>query len=141
MYGYALEYKSLEDGKFLSALLKEGLGVRYTQVPITNSCKAWGRGSLFILKGDNQKKPNHLEKLAQLAATFNRKLTPIETGYSSSGHDLGAAQLELIKAPRIALLRSDNASSYNYGEIWHFFEQVLNYPLIQLDSSRLTSAL
>lgn len=141
MYGYALEYKSLEDGKFLSALLKEGLGVRYNQVPITNSGKAWGRGSLFILKGDNQKKPNHLEKLAQLAAAFNRKLTPIETGYSSSGPDLGAAQLELIKAPRIALLRSDNASSYNYGEIWHFFEQVLNYPLIQLDSSRLTSAL
>ncbi len=141
LYGYALEYKSLEAGKFLSALLKEGLGVRYNQVSITNSGKAWDPGSLFILKGDNQKKPNYLDKVAQLAAEFNRKLTPIDTGYSSSGPDLGAAELELIKAPHIALLRSDRTSSYNYGEIWHFFEQVLNYPLIQLDSSRLTSAL
>ena len=141
LYGYALEYKSLEAGKFLSALLKEGLGVRYNQVSVTNSGKAWDPGSLFILKGDNQKKPNYLDKVAQLAAEFNRKLTPIDTGYSSSGPDLGAAELELIKAPRIALLRSDRTSSYNYGEIWHFFEQVLNYPLIQLDSSRLTSAL
>ena len=93
MYGYALEYKSLEDGKFLSALLKEGLGVRYNKVSIINSGKAWDRGSLFILKGDNQKKPNYLDKVAQLAAEFNRKLTPIETGYSSSGPDLGSAEL------------------------------------------------
>ena len=141
MYGYALEYKSLEDGKFLSALLKEGLGVRYNKVSIINSGKAWDRGSLFILKGDNQKKPNYLDKVAQLAAEFNRKLTPIETGYSSSGPDLGSAELEFIKAPRIALLRSDRTSSYNYGEIWHFFEQVLHYPLIQLESSSLSSAL
>src|SRR6056300_2058334 len=32
-YGYALAYRSLADGKFLAALLKAGLGVRYNQVP------------------------------------------------------------------------------------------------------------
>ena len=140
-YGYALAYRSLADGKFLAALLKAGLGVRYNQVPTANSGVAWDRGSLFILKGDNQKNANYLEKLKELALQFNRTLTPIETGYSTSGPDLGAAQLQLINPPRIALLKSDRTSSYNYGEIWHFFEQVLHYPLLQLDNSRLSTAL
>ena len=140
-YGYATAYKSLEDGKFLVALLKEKIGVRFNQVPISNSGKSWDRGSLFILKGDNKKRANYLEKLSELTQKFNRKLTPITTGYSSAGPDLGAAELELINAPKIGLLRSDRASSYNYGELWHFFEQVLEYPVIQVDENRLGSVL
>ena len=140
-YGYATTYKSLEDGRFLAALLKEKIGVRFNQVPVSNSGEYWDRGSLFILKGDNKKKANYLEKLSELTQKFNRKLTPITTGYSSTGPDLGAAELELINPPKIGLLRSDLASSYNYGELWHFFEQVLEYPIIQVDENRLGSAL
>ncbi|MDA9572363.1 zinc carboxypeptidase, partial [Flavobacteriaceae bacterium] len=140
-YGYATSYKSLEDGKFLAAILKEKIGVRFNQVPVSNSGKSWDRGSLFILKGDNQKRIDYLEKLSELAQKFNRELTPITTGYSSAGPDLGAAEIELINAPRIGLLRSDRASSYSYGELWHFFEQVLEYPIMQVDENRLGSAL
>lgn len=140
-YGYATSYKSLEDGKFLAALIKEKIGVRFNQVPVSNSGKSWDRGSLFILKGDNQKRIDYLEKLSELAQKFNRELTPITTGYSSAGPDLGAAEIELINAPRIGLLRSDRASSYSYGELWHFFEQVLEYPIMQVDENRLVSAL
>ena len=76
-----------------------------------------------------------------MAGQFKQILTPITSGFSDSGPDLGAAELVLIKAPRIGLLRSDAASSYNYGEIWHFFEQALNYPVLQLEESQLISAL
>jgi hypothetical protein len=140
-YGHALPYNSFMDGKFLAALLKEKIGVRFNTVPIKNSGVSWDRGSLFILKGDNKKQPDYLAKLAELASQFSRKLVPIETGFSSEGPDLGAAELELISPPRIALLRSDRTSSYNYGEVWHFFEQALGYPIIQVDENRLTSAL
>ena len=141
LYGYALSYNSFEDSRFLAALLKENIGVRFNETPLTNSGKSWTRGSLFILKGDNQKLPNYLEKLAQLASDFNRKLTPIQTGYSSQGPDLGAGELILIKAPKIAILKNDRTSSYNYGEVWHYFEQALGYPLLQLDENSLTTAL
>jgi len=141
MYGYATTYTSFEDGKFLAALLKENIGVRFNQVPISNSGKSWNSGSLFILKGDNQKQPNYLDIVAQIAKRFNRNLFPIQTGYSSEGPDLGASELELIKTPRIAILRSDDASTYSYGEVWHFFEQQLGYPLLQIDESQLTDAL
>ena len=140
-YGYATTYKSLEDGKFLAALLKEKIGVRFNQVPVSNSGKSWDRGSLFILRGDNKKKLDYLEKISELAQKFNRKLTPITTGYSSAGPDLGAAELKLISTPKIGLLRSDSASSYNYGELWHFFEQVLGYPVIQVNENQLEFAI
>ena len=141
MYGYAIPYNSFQDGKFLAALLKENVAVRFNKVPITNSGKSWKRGSLFILKGDNQQKNNYLDKVAQIAKQFNQKLFPINTGYSSKGPDLGADELKLIKAPRIAVLRTDQTSSYSYGEVWHFFEQALGYPLIQVNQKSLSSAL
>ncbi len=40
------------------------------------------------------------------------------------------------------MLDPSTASGYsNYGEIWHFFEQALNYPVLQLEESQLISAL
>ncbi len=141
VYGHAITYNSFKDGVFLASILKEKIGVRFNSVPLKNSCKYWDRGSLFILKGDNQNHPNYLEKIAELAFIFNRKLVPIKSGYSSEGPDLGADELELIKPPRIALLKTDQTSSYNYGEVWYFFEQALGYPIIQVDDNQLTSAL
>ena len=140
-YGYALPYNSFNDSQFLAAVLKAGIKIRFNQAALTNSNKKWKRGSLFILRGDNLDNQNYLNQLAKLAIQYNQSLSPITTGFSTSGPDLGAAELELIKKQRIGLLRSDAASSYNYGEIWHFFEQALNYPLIQVDESQLESAL
>ena len=136
-YGYALTYQSFTDSQLLAALLKNGLGVRYNSVPITNSGKRWESGSLFILKGDNLNDSNYTQKLKQLADQYGQNLHPIETGYSEKGPDLGADELILIKAPRVALLRSDNTSTYRYGEVWHFFEQQLEYPLMQVNENRL----
>ena len=141
MYGYALSYGSFNDAKFIAALLKQGIGIRYTSLPISNSGKNWNPGSIFILKGDNLNHENYLKKIASLAKDFNRKLHPITTGYSTSGPDLGANELHLIKAPKIAILRSDDASTLSYGEVWHYFEQQLAYPLMQIDENKLGSAL
>ena len=140
-YGYAFPYKSFSDARFLAALLKENLGIRYNSVPIVNSGKSWERGSIFILKGDNLKNESYLQKLEQLATQYDKVAHRITTGYSSAGPDLGADEIHLIKPPKIAVLRTDNASTYSYGEIWHYFEQQLEYPLMQIDESRLESAL
>jgi len=140
-YGYGIAYDSFEDSQFLAALLQAGLGVRYNTVPLSNSGKNWDRGSLFILKGDNLKNENYLKNLGNLVAQYHKQLHPIQTGYSTAGPDLGAGEIKLIKAPKVALLRSDSASANAYGEVWHFFEQQLQYPLIQLDQKQLVRGL
>ena len=140
-YGFAFSYNSFEDSKFLAALIKEKIAVRYNTLPLNNSGKNWESGSLFILKGDNLKNENYIEQVEKLARKHKRKIHQISTGYSEKGPDLGADELKLIKAPRIALFRSDNSYSYNYGEIWHFFEQDLKYPLFQVDKEKLLNIL
>ena len=136
-YGYALPYNSFEDSKFLAALLKAGIGVRVNTVPITNSGKKWNEGSLFVLKGDNLKLENYTAQLSTLAKEHQKQLHPIQTGYSQQGPDLGASELQLISAPRVAVLQSERTSPYRYGEVWHFFEQQLNYPISQVKENRL----
>ena len=58
--------------------------------------------------------------MVEIAEDFKRTLHPISTGYSSQGPDLGAAALQLIKAPKIAVLKSEEANTLSYGEIWHY---------------------
>tara|TARA_A100001011_G_scaffold396003_1_gene492667 strand:- start:43547 stop:45994 length:2448 start_codon:yes stop_codon:yes gene_type:complete len=141
LYGYALPYKSFRDSKFLAVLLKEGLGVRINTIPITNSGKNWEEGSIFILKGDNLENENFTNKLKNLAQKYNRIIHPIQTGYSDKGPDLGADELKLIKAPRVALFKNDFTSSNRYGEVWYFFEQQLEYPLMQVNENSLEKIL
>lgn len=136
-YAYAAERKSLADGIFLSALIKAGIRVFYNEVPLNNGGKRWTEGSLFVLKGANKNIQNLSEKITEIANKTGQKVTPIVTGYSEQGPDLGSNQMQFIKNRRVGILKSDNASPINYGEIWHFFEQQLHYPLVQLSDSRL----
>ena len=140
-YGYGLPYKSFRDSKFLAALLKERLGVRINIIPITNSGRNWKEGSMFILKGDNLKNKNFTSTLDKLAKEHNRIIYPIQTGYSDKGPDLGADELKLIKSPRVGVFKNDFTSSYRYGEVWHFFEQELEYPLMQVNQNSLEKML
>lgn len=140
-YGYALPYKSFRDSKFLASILKEGLGVRINTVPIINSGRKWEEGSIFILKGDNIKNDYFPKILEELAQKHNRIIYPIKTGYSDKGPDLGADELKLIKSPKVAVFKNDFTSSYRYGEVWHFFEKELEYPLIQVNYNSLNKLL
>ena len=138
-YGYALPWNSFKDAQFLGALLQSDIRVRFNSIPLKNSGKNWNRGSLFVLKGDNQHLTDYRGQLSKIAQKYERQLSSIETGYSEEGPDLGADELELINPPKVAVLGGDGISPYNYGEVWHFFEQQLYYPLMQLPIGRLSA--
>ena len=140
-YGYAITYKSFDDSKFLAGLLKENINVRYNTKPIKNSGKNWDEGTLFILKGDNRSNEDFADKLSALVIKHNKTIHKISTGYSDEGPDLGADELKFIYPPKIAIYRSDDTSPYNYGEVWHFFEKQIEYPLIQVNEKKLIKIL
>jgi hypothetical protein len=54
-----------------------------------------------------------------------------------AGADFGSADVHFIKAPRVALLTGDNVSHIAAGEVWSYFDNVLNYPISQLDAGHL----
>ncbi len=45
------------------------------------------------------------------------------------GADFGSSHVRLIHRPRVALLTGPEVNSLNAGEVWHFFEQELDYPV------------
>jgi hypothetical protein len=47
--------------------------------------------------------------------------------------------MRYIKPVKVALIGGDGISPLAYGEAWHFFEQVLKYPLVTLHTSYLSS--
>ena len=140
-YGFGFVCKSLDDIKFLSDLIKSGIKVRYNTLPLTNSKIDWDAGSIFILKADNLNNKQYLTKLKEIVNQHKIILHNIYTGYSEKGPDMGSDEIKLIRVPKVGLLRSENSTSYNYGEIWHFFEQELKYPLLRIDEKKLLSVL
>ena len=138
-YAYATAWRSIEDGKFLAALLNEKIRVRYNLKPLVNGGKRWAEGSLFILKGENKTIDEFDKKIKEIALKNSQNLTALASGFSDSGIDLGSNLMEFIPQKRVGLLKSDDSSPQGYGEIWHFFEQQLKYPITQISVNRLNS--
>ena len=136
-YAYAAAWSSFKDGKFLAALLKEKIRVRYNLKPLNNGGKRWAEGSLFILKGENKSIQDFDASLRRIASQTNQQISPISSGFSDAGIDLGSNEMEYIVPKRVGLIKSDNASPQGYGEVWHFFEQQLKYPITQISMNRL----
>jgi len=136
-YAYAAPWRNFEDGKFLAALLKEKIRVRYNLKPIENGGQLWAEGSVFILKGENKTLESFDATLREIATKTKQKITPLASGFSDRGLDLGSNQMEFIAPKRVGLIKSKNVRPQGYGEVWHFFEQQLNYPITQIQMDRL----
>ena len=134
-YAYITKWNSMEDARFLANLLKEGIKVRTSYSPFTVEGKSFERGSLIITKTDNKNHKDFTGTLQKvLIANSAIQLTAVNTGFVDSGKDFGSSYIQMLKPPKIAVLSGEPTSTYRFGEIWHFFEQQLHYPLTVLDS-------
>jgi hypothetical protein len=65
-------------------------------------------------------------------------LTPINSGFSQTTPDIGSPDIKLINKQKVAVLSGEGTSPLSYGEIWHFFEQQLHYPLTSINTAHLS---
>ena len=75
------------------------------------------------------------QKLVEIANKDQRKLLATNTSFAQNGPDFGSAEIKLINKQNIAVLKGEDISSLNYGEVWYFFEQELHYPLTSINTS------
>ena len=132
---YGVKWNHLNDAKFLTDLLVTKLKVRFNKSEFINNGIKYNPGSLIIHKGD-QNNESMFNEVIGLANKHNKKLNPIYSGMSEEGPDLGSSSIELIKNKNIAILTGDGVSSLNYGAIWYFFEQEINYPLTHININK-----
>ena len=139
-YAYLTDWNSMDDARFLARLLKEGIKVRTTKSPIKIEGKSYDRGSLIITKSDNQNHKAVIDTLKKIITdNHNISLTAVNTGFADSGKDFGSSYVNIIAPPKIAVLSGKPTSTLRFGEIWHFFEKQLNYPVTVLDESYFKS--
>ncbi|WP_335964634.1 M14 family metallopeptidase [Galbibacter sp. PAP.153] len=134
-YGYVTDWNSMDDARFLTALLKNKINVRVAEEPFEINGKTFNRGSLIILKGDNAHKKDYVSILNDAVNKYHKELTPATSGFVDSGKDFGSDAVKMIKSPKIAALSGGSVSTLNFGEVWHFFEQQLHYPVTVLDDA------
>ncbi|WP_462267862.1 M14 family metallopeptidase [Mucilaginibacter sp.] len=130
-YAYVSGWQSLQDARFLAALLQRHIKVRYAETAFTAAGKPFNAGSLIITRAGNNE-ADFDRMITETAKTFNRQLTPLSTGFVDKGADLGSRFVHYLNAPRVMLVTGEGTSSTDAGEVWHFFEQQLGYPITQV---------
>lgn len=139
-YAYLLAWQSIEDARFLGALLNHKIKVRFANKNFELEGKKYGLGTLIITRADNRKNSKFAGIVSDLAQQFERNIIAVETGFSSTGFDLGSEENHLMAAPGIAILQDDKTSENSFGFVWHYFENVLGYPVTILPLDNFKNA-
>tara|TARA_R110001583_G_scaffold50850_7_gene158698 strand:+ start:1351 stop:3822 length:2472 start_codon:yes stop_codon:yes gene_type:complete len=134
-YAYINKWNEVSDAELLGNLIAQKFNVRFSYKDFSVDGINFKKGSLVIIRGENEHLVNFDEIIVEIANKLNKKITPVSTGFSESGPDLGSANMELIKTKNVALLSGEGTSSLGFGEIWHFFETQLNYPINVINTS------
>lgn len=133
-YAYLLKYNEVSDAELLGDLLEEGFNVRFSQADFSLEGNKYAKGTLIVMRGENTKLQNFDETIVKFANKLNKKMTAVSSGMVDSGFDFGSGNVSIIHPKKVALLSGEGTSSLSFGEIWHFFETELKYPLHVLNT-------
>jgi hypothetical protein len=133
-YAYLSKWKSIDDATFLGALLQHNIVPRFAKKEFSADGKSFKKGTLIILRNDN-KSSSFDTNLIEIANTHQRNLTAVSTGFSQSGVDFGSSSVKPINKQKIGVISGKATSSLSFGEVWHFFETQLKYPITNINSS------
>ncbi|MES2774705.1 MAG: M14 metallopeptidase family protein [Bacteroidota bacterium] len=134
VYGFIKPWESLDDVRFLTALMKKGIKVRQTGKATEANGKKYPAGSLIIIRTSNKSVPDFQNVVVDVAARLNVRLDVVGTGFMDKGADFGSPEVKTLWAPKVACLTGDGVSSGGAGEVWFYFEKEINYPITMINA-------
>jgi len=140
--GYAITWNSFSSAKLLSKLLSQDIKVRYAAQAFTVDGKNFEKGTLIVLRTSNGKFGENLLPKIMTAATesgMQSAVIPVDTGFVDKGYDFGSPNVHTIQKPKIALFTGDGVNANAAGELWHYFEEQLKYPVTLVNISSAMS--
>ena len=133
-YAYVINWNGMQSVKLVAQLLQKGIRVRYNERPFEANGKAFDRGAILILKTSNQHTANLWKMVTDLANNLSVQVTPVTSGFVDKGYDFGSSKVHPMKARKIAMLTGEEVSSNSVGEIWYYFDQLVNYPITLINA-------
>jgi hypothetical protein len=135
IYAYLIPWESMSDAAFLSTMLQRGMRVRYAEQAFTFGERKFAPGTLIIVKAENTSEDEVF--IREEAKNLGIRYETTHTGMVDTGKDFGSSSVKLIRNQRIGVLSGDQTNSLNVGEVWHFFEKELHYPISIIDAGNL----
>ncbi|HYF30651.1 MAG TPA: M14 metallopeptidase family protein [Chitinophagaceae bacterium] len=139
-YAYVASWDGLQSAKFLSNLLQQKIKVRYAEQAFVFKGRNFEKGSLIITRAANAQVANLAQAVTDAAMNTGIDVYALESGFVDKGFDVGSDRVRIIKAPKVAMVTGSGIGSNAAGEIWHFFEQQLGYPLTLINHDELPRA-
>ncbi len=135
-YAYLIEWKNLADVKLLADLLQKNITVRFATDPFTIEGRSYDAGTLIITRNGNVEFGTRFDRIIRQTAIEHReKIYAVSTGFVTSGSDFGSSTVHLVEAPRVALLSGPETSSAMAGQVWHYFDRQIEYPITLISSN------
>lgn len=138
-YAWLLAWGDVRDAAFVAGLLGRDVRMSITERSFTIAGRSWPSGSIVITRRANRHLGEHLPRIIDnVAARHDRFVQPVSTGLTDHGVDLGSPHVRPLEKPVIAVPSGDGIASGNLGEIRHFFDYTLEYPLAVFDQRRFS---
>jgi hypothetical protein len=92
-----------------------------------------------ITRTGNERLGAQFEKILTDEATkLGVGLTAVTTGMATKGSDFGSENVVFLKMPKVATVAGEGITT-GFGEVWHFFDQQIQYPITVLPENTLGS--
>ena len=133
-FGYAIKWDGFSSAQLLGALLKQQVTVKASDQSFKIGAEEFPKGSLLIMKNGNKQK--EVDKLVKAEADrLQVRIYAIQSGIIDGGKDLGSSDVKTLKAPKVLMMAGEGLRATNVGEVWHYFDQQLQYPIVLVNPS------
>lgn len=96
--------------------------------------KSYLPGSLVIpVVGQSISADSLLAALNTASKQANIEITPVSSGFSAEGIDLGSSNIKTVRKPEVALAFGQGVTSSEAGQVWFLLNQQLDLPVTKLD--------
>lgn len=133
--GFGLDMSSDRSLSALVQLFERGLTVEAAIKDLDAGGVMLPRGSLVIPKRANR--DNYVAVLDSIAGSTGVEFVALESGRGALGPDLGGNDVQLLRAPRVALAAAIPSDVSMVGSIWHLLDYKLGLPVSLLEIARL----
>ncbi|SFS61876.1 M14 metallopeptidase family protein [Sphingobacterium wenxiniae] len=136
-FGYAFKWNGFASAQLLAALLKEKVSVKTSEIAFKLNGEEFPSGSVILMAGAN-KNIDFKKIVKQQADKFAVTLHPINSGIVDGAKDLGSSDVKSVKAPKVMMLAGEEQRALNVGEVWHYFDRQLEYPIVLVNPKNIS---
>ena len=139
-YAYVVNFQGFDELKFVAAIYRKNIKLRYSFKPFTLNGKDYNRGSIILARGDNKHFEGDFDQtVIKTANDCQVTIVSSLTGLVDNGKDFGSNYSPVMKKRSVAIFCGENTSSGSVGELWYFFDRELNYPVTLINTDDVKS--